>query len=59
MLQRQSGKKWVKVRAVPKGKSTVSIKAGRKGTATKYRILISTTSKVKGAKSKTLTLRTR
>ena len=58
-LQRKSGKRWVRVKAVPKGKSTVAIKAGRRGTATKYRIFIKATGKVKAKKSKVLTLRTR
>ncbi len=58
VLQRRSGASWVKVRALPRGKVTVAIKAGAAGTSTKYRIVIKNAGSVKGVTSKALTLRT-
>src|SRR5690606_26808079 len=55
-LQRQVKGTWKKVRSVPKGRSTVKLRAGKAGTERRYRIVIKNRGAVKGVKTKVRTI---
>jgi len=57
VLQRKAGASWKKVRSLPRGKSTIAIKAGAAGKTARYRISIKNVGSVKGVTSKVLTLK--